>query len=98
MTQQKSVFRVSPTETVSTGVVRAVATVNGVDPADLDERLYDHIEPDALDSLFRSEKRRSSSEIHVSFTMAGCEVDVFDGQKIVVSPESSRLTARESHR
>lgn len=38
---------------LSTAVLAAVADREGVDETDLPERLYDAIDPDALDALFR---------------------------------------------
>jgi hypothetical protein len=89
---------VAPDETVSSAVVRAIATVKGVDPVDLDERLYDHIEPDALDTLLESKSGDSETEIQVSFSMSGCDIDVFDAGKIVVAPTSSPTTISDRPR
>lgn len=68
---------------ISETVVVAVAEARGVDPTELDPRLYDFVDPDALDSLFRSD------EGSVAFTMAGCHVTVYGSGRVVVLPEPS---------
>lgn len=40
------------TETLSTFLAQLVARLHGVDPTDDDLRLYDHVDPEALDDLF----------------------------------------------
>lgn len=95
MAQRKSVFRLAPDESVSTAVVRAVATVKDVDPIDLDERLYDHVEPGALNRLFRTDRQDRARGTLVSFTMAGCHIQIQDGQKVVVTSGSDRNLVRD---
>lgn len=55
---------------MSEAVIHAVANAKGVDPIHLEPRLYDVVDPDALDSLFR----QGSGE--VLFEYAGFEVRV----------------------
>lgn len=67
----------STNESISTSVVAAVADSKGVDPLDLKERLFDVVDPDALDALFEpgpfgAERDQGT----VTFAMAGCEVVV----------------------
>jgi hypothetical protein len=90
MAQRKSVFRLAPDESVSAAVIRAVATVKDIDPIDLDERLYDHVDPCALNRLFRTDRQDRARGMLVSFTMAGCHIQVQDGQKVVVTADSDR--------
>ena len=73
--------------TVSEEVVSAVAEATGNDPLDL-EPLYEVIDPDALDALYRRDGLGlPRSPNRVEFTYAGCEVVVdWDGS----------VTARES--
>ena len=73
---------VPPTEPLSHAVVVAVAEQNGVDPLDLDERLYDCIDPDALDTLFASTGRDACGA--VQFVMAGCHVEVSARRRVTV--------------
>ncbi|MDS0281008.1 HalOD1 output domain-containing protein [Haloarcula onubensis] len=78
-----STDRVVPSsEPLSHAVVVAVAARHGVDPLDLDERLYDCIDPDALDTLFASGKRDACGT--VQFVMAGCHVEVSAGRRVTV--------------
>ncbi len=65
-------YRIADDERVSDAVVRAVAGAEGVDPVDLDVRLYDVLDPDALDRLFRGD----STVGRVEFTYTGYEVAV----------------------
>jgi len=71
---------VPPTEPLSHAVVVAVAEHNGVDPLDLDERLYDCIDPDALDRLFASAGDGACGT--VQFVMAGCHVEVSADRRV----------------
>jgi len=66
---------------LSTSVVQAVATALGTDPLSLDERLYDVLDPDALDRLFDGEATRPRT---LSFELAGCSVTVHGDGRIVV--------------
>lgn len=63
-------------------VVFAVGEARGVDPVDLDDCLYDVIDPDALDSLF------TGGSGTLEFTFAGCQVAVHGGERVVVVPTS----------
>jgi len=66
---------------LSTSVVQAVATALGTDPLSLDERLYDVLDPDALDRLFGGEETGPRT---LSFDLAGCSVTVHGDGRIVV--------------
>jgi len=75
--------RVVPeTEPLSHAVVVAVAEQKGVDPLDLNERLYDCIDPDALDALFPTARRDACGT--VQFVMAGCHVEVTAERRVQV--------------
>ncbi|WP_254546071.1 HalOD1 output domain-containing protein [Halomarina pelagica] len=63
-------------------IVRTVAAVRGVDATSLEQRLYDAIDPDALERLFASRpdgSRRARGR--TTFELAGCRVvvDTEDG-------------------
>lgn len=62
---------------VSTRVLEAVAEANGTSPIELSPPLYEVIDPDALNALFRS-GRRSESDLEVTFEYQGLEVTVAD--------------------
>lgn len=64
----------SPTsgeESLSTTVVEAVAARRGVEPAELSERLFEVVDPEALDSLFSD---RDGVDGTITFTYCGYEV------------------------
>ena len=50
----------------STAVVELVASINDEDPTDL-EPLYEYVDPDALDTLFDSERASSTSRFTFEF-------------------------------
>lgn len=62
----------------STAVIMAVAEARGVDPVDLDCRLADVVDPDALDRLFSDDRLRASSTPELAFTLGHCSVTVHE--------------------
>lgn len=81
---------VQPTKPISHQVIESVADANGVDPTDLDVRLYDVVDPDALDHLFRTELNGGSPPNgQVTFTLAGCEVVVTSTGNVTVTRHES---------
>lgn len=64
----------------SVAAVEALASVEGVDPLELDVALYDHVDPEALDALIDGEKPRS---IRVTFSVGYYHV-TFEGDELVV--------------
>lgn len=68
---------------LSTSVVQAVATALGTDPLSLDERLYDVLDPDALDRLFGGDCGAGGPRT-LAFELAGCSVTVYGDGRIVV--------------
>jgi|GEM_PF-1996201 hypothetical protein len=85
---------VPPTEPLSHAAVVAVADANGVDPLDLDERLYDCIDPDALDALFTPTGTGACGT--VQFVMAGCHVEVSAERRVTVEQFSEELSTAEA--
>jgi hypothetical protein len=81
---ETTTYQLSADEPTSTAVVECVAEANGVDPCSLDARLYDHVDPDALDSLFNTEGQ-GAIDVTVSFRMAGCRVTVDDTGTVSVT-------------
>jgi len=84
---------VPESEPLSHAVVVAVAELNDVDPLDLNERLYDCIDPDALDTLFRA----GGSSGAVQFTMAGCRVDVSADRTVTAHRLREEATSTGAH-
>lgn len=75
------------TDTPTVTIVEAVAEANGVDPLELDVRLHDVVDTDALARLF--EPRRTtvgSLPVEVTFSMAGCDVSVSSDGMVTVEP------------
>lgn len=62
-------------ESLTTTVVRAVAEAKGIDPLDLEECLYDVVNPEALEQLF-TPIDGGSRQGAVVFRLAGCRVEV----------------------
>lgn len=72
----------SDDQSLSEAVVSAVADREGVDPSTLEPPLYEAVDTDALDMLFRS----GSGE--VSFTYAGYRVTVDDRAEVVLTEQA----------
>lgn len=68
-------YEIGETETPSTAVVRAVASVTNTTVLDLDP-LYDVIDPEHLDELSESNALIESA---ITFTFNGCQVTVTQG-------------------
>lgn len=64
---------------VSTDVVVAIAEREGVDPVDLDDRLHDWIDPDALDAVVAT-----MNHGHVTFEVADHRVRVRSNGRVLV--------------
>lgn len=68
-------------------VVEAVADVCEVDPIDLEPRLYQAVDPDALDRLFARRADGTPREGgRVEFVLAGCQVRVEADGTVKVTP------------
>nr|WP_256557202.1 HalOD1 output domain-containing protein [Halomicroarcula marina] len=84
MTDSKHVHTLSKSTPPSQVVIYAVAEANGVDPMELDDCLYDCIDPDALDRLFTDPDGDSLATL--TFTMSDCRVEVDSSGAIIVTP------------
>lgn len=61
----------------STAIVEAIAEYKGIDPLELEQPLYEVVDPDALDVLFtQSGNGKSPSVDSVNFAYDGCMVRV----------------------
>ncbi len=85
MTRQH-IYTPSESESLSQTIVYAVAETKGVDPVDLTERLYDCVDPDALDRLFDTGGHEAVGS--VVFTMAGCTVRIESERAVVVTDDA----------
>ncbi|QIO22084.1 HalOD1 output domain-containing protein [Haloarcula sp. JP-L23] len=90
MTGTQHVYTTSPSEPLSQTIVYGIADAKGIDPMDLDECLYDCIDPEALDELFDSSN--GSLVGTFSFSMSGCRVEVERGQKVIVTERQDEQT------
>lgn len=70
-------------ESPSAAVVRALATMQDVDPLELEE-LYTHIDPDALDALFDSTPPEATTDLRVSFRVDDLQVEVSGNRRVVI--------------
>lgn len=69
-------------------IIGAIADAKGVKATELDTRLYDIIDPDALERLFQN--KSNGTQRHggrVSFTMADCEVVVESSNEVTVTAQ-----------
>ena len=72
-------------ETLSSAVVSAVAAAEGVDASELTEPLFDVIDPDALDALFRPNGATPLNG-KLQFDYYGYEVTVYGNRQVEVHP------------
>jgi hypothetical protein len=97
-------YEISSEESVSEGVIKAVSTVSGADTLTemtsgtesgrALEPLYTVIDPDALDSVFRT--RDGDTDRRVTFPYHGYEVTVRNADRICVSrPEPANRGATD---
>lgn len=70
-------------ESISDAVARALAAVENVEPEDLELRLYDSVDADALDCLCETTAERPE-RLRVAFTIGEYEVLVEDGGRLLV--------------
>lgn len=93
MTNTRVTRRIDSDESTSTSVVEAVASAKGVDPIDLDDCLYDYIDPGALDTLIGGGDR-PDSDLCLSFTMADCYVTLDRSGLITVTAVGGSQSTR----
>lgn len=68
----------------SSRVIEAVAAAEGIDPTELPARLYEVIDPDALDSLFTSDTIQTGT---VTFAFCGYDVTITEEGTVEVEDE-----------
>jgi hypothetical protein len=93
MVESPDVYEPEPEETVCDTVLRALADSRGVDPTSLGFRLYDVIEPDALDRLFDSQGDAAGRR--VSFTAADRRVVIDESRTVYVTANQDRPNQHE---
>ena len=76
-----------PDSSLSEAVLEAVATEMGVEQSDLPDPLFDAIEPEALDSLFRPDRNGHPTRSgHTTFSYAGYEVTAYSDKRVELQP------------
>jgi len=75
----------SGAESLSVSVVEALAAAKGVSPVDIEQPLYDVVDPDALDRLFTD----GNATARVVFGFADHEVTVHASGEILVRDRGS---------
>lgn len=78
----------------TTGIVEAVSAVTDRNPSEL-PALYDVVDPDALETLYDSERVSHGDGVSVSFEYAGVVVVVRSGGGIEIRPISADDTFSE---
>lgn len=77
------------TDTIGATVVRSVAAVTGADPMEM-AALYDIVDPDALDQLFRPPGTAFRNDGgRVELVYAGCDVAVHRDGRLVIRPPAA---------
>ncbi|MBX0295731.1 HalOD1 output domain-containing protein [Haloarcula nitratireducens] len=65
-----------PHSELTVTVVDAVSKAVGVSPADVVPRVNDHVDPDALDRIFRPRPDGSGREGRLTFELVNCLVEI----------------------
>lgn len=75
---------------LTTTLVHALAEFADTDVTEMEETLYDRVDPDALDQLFAPRSDGTPrSEGHVTFTLAGHLVMVTSDGRIEITPREA---------
>ena len=81
---------------LSTTVVHALSDVANVDATEIETTLFQHVDPDGLNSLFSpldSETPRATG--HVAFSMLGYDLTIYSNGQIVISPRRQPAQSRQ---
>ncbi|WP_226012265.1 HalOD1 output domain-containing protein [Halomicrobium salinisoli] len=95
MSQDTQIYRLSEGESLSQAVVHTLAHVRGVEPTNLDVRLFDAVDPDALDDLFAPADGASERSGSVAFEIAGCRIEIHGTSRVLVTPSEDARSAPE---
>lgn len=69
------------TSSISIDIIRSIAAIENIDPTELDIRLYDYVDPEALDQLIEHE---GTGRTEITFAVRGYYVHVHDTGEITV--------------
>jgi len=70
---------------VSVAVVKGLAAVKRIRPDEIDARLYDFVDGDALDDLLRHASRNDDVEWKVQFAIEDCDVTISSNGLVTVN-------------
>jgi hypothetical protein len=79
---ERAIDRTAGGDPVSTAVIEAIADIESVEPKDLDLRLYDAIDPEALERLCDD----AESDLVLEFSVADYRVRVTGEGTVFVRP------------
>lgn len=86
----ETTYRPSDDGSIVLAITEAVADVTGVDAIDLDERLYDRVDPEALAQLV-DEAENGRSPTRVSFEFCDYTVAVDSDGHVAVYPDEPSI-------
>lgn len=78
---EPAVFNCQDHDRIDVAIVEAISDISGTESCQLETRLYDVVDPDALRQIIRS----SGSDIQVTFRFGAYRVSVFGDGEIRVS-------------
>lgn len=74
---------------LSRTIIERIADAEGIAPTELDTRLYDVIEPEALNELFQHQEDGPVTEGFVSFAFHGYTVTIYSDSTVEIDQISS---------
>lgn len=77
-------YDASAEKTLAVAVAEEIAAASGTEPAALDVQLFDHIDPEALNSLHDHAARKSGATWELQFDVEDLEVTVRSDGRITV--------------
>jgi hypothetical protein len=80
----------SSDQPLSESIVRAVASAEGIEPEQVASRIYDSVDPDALDRLFNAPSEDiKRQDAQLFFKLDNHEVIIQGGELVIVRPIDS---------
>ena len=82
---ERSGYRIRDDESITLGLVSAVASAVECDPMEVDP-LFETVDPDALESLFAPRRSGGERVGTLTFPFNDCIVTLVDGERVLVEP------------